>query len=70
MRILGTCIFLRFLAGKLRHFEQLLLRVSISAKKKCRMRILSAHIFPVFGGKKKIETDVTKEKAAMKKSKI
>ena len=26
MRILGTCIFLRFLAGKLRHFEQLLLK--------------------------------------------
>lgn len=34
------------------------------------MRILSARFFPVFGGKKKIETDVTKEKAAMKKSKI
>ena len=55
MRILGACIFSKFLAGKLRHFKQMLLTefqwIKKTNKKK-RMRILGARIFSKFFGEK------------------
>ena len=46
MRILSASIFLSFLAGKLRHFEQLLLIASKNKfKENWRMRILSTPYF-------------------------
>ena len=48
MRILGACIFLSFLAGKLRDFKLMLLTCHETKKKKkelWRMRILGACIF-------------------------
>ena len=49
MRILGACIFLSFLAGKLRHFNRMLLTTLPKKRKKVwRMRILNAPYFLSF----------------------
>ena len=46
MRILSACIFLSFLAGKLRRFEQQLFTASKNKfKENWRMRILSTPYF-------------------------
>ena len=47
MRILGACIFLSFLAGKLRQFNRMLL-TALPRKKVWRMRILSTPYFLSF----------------------
>ena len=61
MRILGACIFLSFLAGKLRHFNRMLLTALPKKEKIWRMRILSAPYFLSFlaGKLKKFFRDVT-----------
>ena len=50
MRIVGACIFLSFLAGKLRHFNRMLLTALPKKKEKkvWRMRILSTPYFLSF----------------------
>ena len=64
MRILGACIFLSFLAGKLQNFKRSIHTEQIHQVflKKWRMRILSARIFSKsFGGNiTPVETDVNK----------
>ena len=75
MRILGACIFLSFLAGKLRDFKQMLLTgLSWNQKKKelWRTRILGARIFffKFFGGKNNFLTVVIRGKTSRKKKDI
>ena len=70
MRILGACIFLSFLAGKLRDFKPMLLTCHETKKKK---RIMAhayfgrLNFFKFFGGKNNFLTVVIRGKTSRKK---
>ena len=75
MRILGACIFLSFLAGKLRDFKQMLLTgLSWNQKKKnYGARVFWAPVFfflKFFGGKNNFLTVVIRGKTSRKKKDI
>ena len=75
MRILGACIFLSFLAGKLRDFKQMLLTgLSWNQKKKnYGARVFWApafFFFKFFGGKNNFLTVVIRGKTSRKKKDI
>ena len=74
MRILGACIFLSFLAGKLRDFKQMLLTgLSWNQKKKnygARVFWAPVFFFKFFGGKNNFLTVVIRGKTSRKKKDI
>ena len=74
MRILGACIFLSFLAGKLRDFKQMLLTgLSWNQKKRIMAHAYFGRpyfFFKFFGGKNNFLTVVIRGKTSRKKKDI
>ena len=69
MRILGACIFLSFLAGKLRDFKQMLL-TGLSWNQKKKNYGAPVFFLKFFGGKNNFLTVVIRGKTSRKKKDI